>query len=610
MAREARRLRRLAIDKPNPAEKWAAMSSTARSGGRSSNLRSAAFSEGPVRPAREKPPNPRTPAAPLPAQSPRASLEGRGLRGEVMSEGSAATTPDRVSMAERARRAYDLAPYRSVALMRLHPARLAACAKLIGLDPAGIAGARVLEIGCASAGHIIPLAYAFPQARFVGVDVSPRQIADGKARIDRLALANVDVAARSLAELSAADGAFDVIIAHGLYSWIPAPLRDDLLRVCGERLAPNGLALISYNVLPGWRMFEMVRDSMVLHAGEEADQQRRSAKARRLFAAMKERADLSTSYGRFWRDEAQKMTVGDDAYLTHEVFEESSAPSSFRDFTARARRFGLEYACESRVRANCAETVAPGAAAIIEDLCAGDRMAREQYVDIFSGRTFRESILIRAEEASRLDPSDQQRRLAALHMIAPIGLELRPIEGRPGAFIIVDEAVTLECDHPAAVESVRRLIARRPSSSRFEDLAPEATEASRPVVLTTLWRMAEMGLLDVSSEPAVCAEGLPARPKAWGLAASDAKAGELTATLRHAPFRMDPLDRFLLARLDGARSRESLVDLVVDEAAGGRLSATGPKGPIVERKARRAAFAAEVDRRLANYARIGLLAPG
>ena len=36
--------------------------------------------------------------------------------------------------------------------------------------------ARVLEIGCGGGGNIIPLAAAFPDARFVGIDLSPVQI--------------------------------------------------------------------------------------------------------------------------------------------------------------------------------------------------------------------------------------------------------------------------------------------------------------------------------------------------------------------------------------------------------------------------------------------------
>ncbi|HLW93701.1 MAG TPA: class I SAM-dependent methyltransferase [Roseiarcus sp.] len=510
-------------------------------------------------------------------------------------------------LADRARQAYDQAPYRSVALMRLHPARLAGRAMLLGLEPPPVATARILEIGCASGGHIIPLAAAFPTARFLGLDISPRQIADGRARIERLGLRNIELAARSLADLSESDGVFDFIIAHGLYSWIPGALRDDLLRVCGERLSPNGLALISYNVLPGWRLFEIARDSMALHAGGEADQKKRSDKTRRLFALLKERADPETSYGRFWLNEAQKMAAGDDAYFTHEIFEEASAPCPFRDFSARAARWGLSYVGEARARANCVESVAPGASAIIEDLSGGDPGSREQYVDIFSGRTFRESILARAAHARRIDRSDEMNRLADLHLVAPIGLDVKAVDGQADAIAIADGDAALRCNDPNVIESIRRLIARRPSSSRLADIAPSAAKNGRAALLAFLWRMAETGLLDVSSEPVVCAEGLPARPKASALAASDAKAGDLTATLRHAPFPMDMLDRFLLPKLDGGRSRDSLVDLVVDEAANGRLQAKGPEGAIHDRKVLRAALSAEVDRRLGTYARIGLL---
>jgi hypothetical protein len=119
--------------------------------------------------------------------------------------------------------------------------------------------------------------------------------------------------------------------------------------------------------------------------------------------------------------------------------------------------------------------------------------------------------------------------------------------------------------------------------------------------------MVRAGLLDVASEPTICAAGLPTRPKAWPLAASDAKAGDLTATSRHAPYHLDVLDRALLPRLDGRRSRDSLIDLLVDDAAAGRLQVSGPSGRVVDRKALRAALSAEVDKRLASYARLGLL---
>ena len=47
------------------------------------------------------------------------------------------------------------------------------------------------------------------------------------------------------AVICAADGDFDFIICHGVYSWIPEALREDLLRVCRERLTPDGVAMVS-----------------------------------------------------------------------------------------------------------------------------------------------------------------------------------------------------------------------------------------------------------------------------------------------------------------------------------------------------------------------------
>ncbi len=328
----------------------------------------------------------------------------------------------------------------------------------------------------------------------------------------------------------------------------PGRPSDALLQVCNERLSENGVVLISYNVLPGWRLFQAVRDSMMLHAGSETDLRARSAKTRRLFSLMKEHADPETSYGRFWRDEAQKMTAGDDAYFTHEIFEETNAPTTFRDFVGAASRHGLAYLAESRVRANCPESVAPGAAAIIEDLSGGDALAREQYVDVVSGRTFRESMLARAAALAKVELSLDESRLAVLHLITPMNLDIK--RDADGAASIVADEVAIDVAAPACLAAVERLIERRPSSSRFADILPSDADAeTRAALLALLMRMAQAGLLDVASEPTVCARRLAARPKAWPVAASDAGAGALTATLRHAPFHMDLLDLLLLSKL-------------------------------------------------------------
>lgn len=78
------------------------------------------------------------------------------------------------------RAAYDEAPYEPLAHPHSAPGHLAAMAWLFGVDAPSVGKARVLELGCAAAGNLIPFAATHPQAHAVGVDLSPTQIAQGR----------------------------------------------------------------------------------------------------------------------------------------------------------------------------------------------------------------------------------------------------------------------------------------------------------------------------------------------------------------------------------------------------------------------------------------------
>ena len=210
----------------------------------------------------------------------------------------------------RTRQSYDDTPYVHAPMMRSHPGRLAAQAVWRGLAAPDASHGRVLEIGCASGGNLLPMAAAMPDARFLGVDLSPVQIAAGEARRLRYGLENVELRADSFEALGDVDGAFDFIICHGVYSWIPEPLRESLLRVIRERLAPHGIAMVSFNVLPGWRLFQIARDSMLLNARMLDDPSQRAAATRELFKLLAAQSLDKNTYGKFWRDEARHMAAG------------------------------------------------------------------------------------------------------------------------------------------------------------------------------------------------------------------------------------------------------------------------------------------------------------
>ena len=92
---------------------------------------------------------------------------------------------------------YDELPYPSMPYPQTHPNRLASVASLLGMTPAPVDNCRVLELGCAGGGNLVPMALALPNSQFVGIDYSARQIAEGQEMIQALGVAGCGVGMRT-----------------------------------------------------------------------------------------------------------------------------------------------------------------------------------------------------------------------------------------------------------------------------------------------------------------------------------------------------------------------------------------------------------------------------
>lgn len=133
------------------------------------------------------------------------------------------------------------------------PAVTAAAALLGGLETRHPSGARILEIGCGPGLNLLALAARWPGSRFTGIDLSAEAIALANSLADAAGLRNITFLSKDLRDLSGADGEFDYIIAHGVFSWVPDDAKSALLDRCRRLLAPDGVATISFNVECGWR---------------------------------------------------------------------------------------------------------------------------------------------------------------------------------------------------------------------------------------------------------------------------------------------------------------------------------------------------------------------
>ncbi len=473
---------------------------------------------------------------------------------------------------------YDLLPYPSMPITRTRPAHLAALAALFGLAAPSPGRAHVLELGCASGGNIIPLAAQYPSARFTGLDRSARHIEDGRKRIIACGLGNISLAQADLAVFVPDARTFDYVICHGVFSWVPRPVQDAILRICRDALAPNGLAAISYNVLPGWHLRTVVRDICLYHAGTDGAPQSRVAKARAALERIAQSSPEDQPYGILLRAEARRLRHMPAAYILGEFLASDNAPCTVQDFIARAGRSGLDYLCEADLSASVPRAVDPALQDCLTSVGTG-RAAVEQRIDFLTGRTFRCSVLVRQPALSRRS-MESAERLGSLHIATP--LQFDAAGSTDAAAIFRDgRGLPVETSDPLVRQALVSLEAAYPATISFDELAASSAsdttvsgavrarigDAALPLVL--------FGRASVSILPLQVGRAADERPRVWAFARMEAASGQPWVTsLCHVGVPVYPVLHALLPHLDGLHDRAALRRLLLGAMAGGTLEIT------------------------------------
>jgi SAM-dependent methyltransferase len=235
---------------------------------------------------------------------------------------------------------YDELPYDCLPLAQTHPSRLAALAQLFGLTAPAVETCRVLELGCGNGNNLIAMAAALPGARFTGIDLSAGQIATGQTLIGAAGLTNVELRHGDIAEVDHRDGTFDYIIAHGVYSWVPPEVRERVMAIARANLAPNGVAYVSYNTLPGWATNGTLRDMMMFQANSVDDSAGKLRAGREMLDFLAQSIPESP-YGALAREEISFLKQQPDEYIAHDHMGEVNHPVYFHQFAAHAAQHRL-----------------------------------------------------------------------------------------------------------------------------------------------------------------------------------------------------------------------------------------------------------------------------
>jgi len=485
---------------------------------------------------------------------------------------------------------YDEVPYASFPFVQSHPNRLATVATIFGMQPPPIETARILELGCASGGNIIPMAGELPGSQCVGIDLSSVQVAAGQKMLAEVGFNNVRLEARSITDFGPQDGQFDYVICHGVWSWVPRHVREKILEICDQQLSPQGVAFISYNTYPGWHLRGTVRDMMVYHARKFATPPERVGHARALLDFLvRSVPGEGNAYAMLLKSEMELLRTKSDSYLLHEHLEAVNDPVYFYQFEEQISAHQLQYLGESDMGSMLAETFPSEVDKIIRRLSA-NMIEMEQYIDFLRNRTFRQTLICHRDV--RLDRRPDYRRLKTLRVASRVGpksterVDLSPNEkvtfvGGHGHIVASDPGVkaaliVLNEIWPASVPFDRLVeLARERGEQESIDTSHESFNERN--LGGNLLQCYLRGFVRLHVAPLPCIPRPSERPVTPPVARWYAKTGNYVTNLAHEMVELNDLGRQMLLLADGTRDHQQLTKDLIHLAERGAVVIANPQ---------------------------------
>ena len=482
---------------------------------------------------------------------------------------------------------YEAVPYEALPHPATHPGRLATVATFFGHAAPGVERCTVLEVGCNDGSNLIPMAVSLPAARFVGCDLSSPALDAGRRTIAELGLTNVTLVEGDLASLGPTHGAFDFIVAHGVYSWVPPDVRDGLFALAAQRLARNGILYVSFNVLPGCRIRQAAWDVLHHHVDRIEDPRARLDAARQLAGLIANGAMATQESDQALRAEFRAIARHGDSELAHDDLAVPNDPVLFHTFVEHAARHGLRYLAEAEIQAMGVTGISEEATAYLSSL---DPLAREQYVDFLRLRRFRQSLLVRADTPT--DMTKHAQRVRAMHVSA--NMTLTAAAATSGVHKLAKRLDPAGGGGGAVRKLLDALVANQPATFAIASLDElQLGKWSRPLE-ATLADAYLSGIVDLHVHPPAVTIRASDRPVASPLARLQARTRADVTTLLHMQVGIVDVNALrLLPFLDGTRDRAALAAVV--------KRITGNIDPSRARDF--------VDYALEKFARLGLLMP-
>ena len=325
----------------------------------------------------------------------------------------------------------------------LAPAHLAFAALVKGgASPTLREGSTYLELGCGQGLSANLLAAANPDIEFYATDFNPAQIAGALELSRAAATPNIhfldDSFEQMLHRTDLPD--FDYISLHGIYSWISAENRANIVELIRRKLKPGGFVYISYNALPGWAAAMPLRQLLV-----EAAAAHTGSIVQKIENAIKFVEELFNHNPRYLqsspslKERLNKIKGMPRQYLAHEYFNKDWTPFYVSDVVTELSPAKLSWFCSANLLDGIEEiNLSAEQRAWVAN--TSDAVRREVIRDFVVNQQFRRDLFVKGQLP--LEPPRMAERWDAQAFVLSMPARLVPLKiSTPIGEVALQEAV-------------------------------------------------------------------------------------------------------------------------------------------------------------------------
>lgn len=477
-------------------------------------------------------------------------------------------------MAESSIFAYDKVLYPNYLHTQTHPDRLATMTKFFGVKPKPVEKCRVLELGCGTGSSLLSFAYDLSESEFIGIDLSEKQIEIGQKAVEGIGLKNLTLQQDDILKINRERyGEFDYIIAHGIYSWVPDDVRDQILKICREMLAEQGVAFVSYNALPGAHFSLMAREMMLFHTKNLTSVDEKVNESLGLLKFIADSSSPDKTYHQVLQDELKKLSERNFSNIYHDELADFYKPVYFHEFVAHAHQHDLQFVTEVE---HFTTKELSYSKEILETLSeiSDNVIALEQYLDFIKGRRFRQTLLCKKELDLHRHPDPMVLRQVRIASPMKNLSETPNLSGNKHEVFVTEDKGKIEIDNPLTKAVLFYLGQIWTRSASFDELIEKAelllseekgesieiSEREKEILTDILFQVFCSGMIRFHVHEPVYSAEVSEKPEASLLARWQVENNEAVSTLLSTTVAIqDSLGRELVRLLDGTRDHDQLV---------------------------------------------------